>query len=54
MLGFEAAMTFFKTEDESEASLLYNLARATREVERQHDLDRASQIANAVGRLFGG
>jgi hypothetical protein len=53
MLGYRAAHRFLTTEDHDERSQIQALAHAAREIQREHDLERANQIANQVGKLFG-
>lgn len=53
MLGYDTAMRFLTSKDEEERSRMQVLAAGAREVQRQHDLERATQTANAVGKMFG-
>jgi hypothetical protein len=53
MLGYGAAQKFLRTTDGDERALLQMLAIAAREIQREYDLERANQIANQVGKLFG-
>jgi hypothetical protein len=53
MLGYGAAQQFLRAKTTDERSMIQALSHAAREVERQHDLERANQIANQVGKLFG-
>lgn len=54
MLGHQAAMRFLKTEDADERSLLQALAAGARQIQSEHDHERAIQIANQVGKMLGG
>jgi hypothetical protein len=54
MLGHAAAKEFLETEDAEERTMLQVLAHAARKVEEEHDLDRATMIANRVGQMLGG
>jgi uncharacterized protein HemY len=53
MLGYGAAQKFLRATTIDERSDIQALAMAARELQREHDLERANQIANQVGKLFG-
>lgn len=53
MLGYGAAQKFLRSRGHDERSELQALAMAAREIQREFDLERANQIANQVGKLFG-
>jgi len=53
MLGYGAAQKFLRTADIDERAEIQALALAAREIQRDQDLERANQIANQVGKLFG-
>jgi hypothetical protein len=53
MLGYGAAQKFLRSRDVDERSEIQAIAAAAREIQREHDLERANQIANQVGKLFG-
>jgi len=53
MLGGEQAVKFLNTTDPFERSILQALARDTREIQRRHDNERATQISNAVMKGLG-
>lgn len=48
MLGYPAALRYLKAELESDRAMIYAIAIGAREVQRQHDLERAQQIAERV------
>jgi hypothetical protein len=54
MLGYDAARRFLMTKNAEERDRIALISRAATELQRQRDLDRATMIANAVGRVFGG
>ena len=53
MLGYGAAQKFLRTTNHDERAEIQALAMAAREIQREQDLERANQIANQVGKLFG-
>jgi len=53
MLGYGAAQKFLRSTSIDERAEIQALARAVREIQRDLDLERATQIANQVGKLFG-
>jgi len=47
-------MRFLEEKDNFVRHLMIAIANDAREHQRQHDEQRASQIANAVGKMLGG
>jgi hypothetical protein len=54
MLGYGAAMKFLKTKSQRERDDIQILSVAARAVQREHDQERAIQVANQVMKGLGG